>query len=124
MNRSLRASDFRRTWAGSARTAMSRPQPTRASDTTGWVPQRNRPIPAAGSYRSSIANGRACPHQPDTGDQNRSWWRRCTHTKAGEPGPPFRYLYVHPTAKSASAAETSTGSAPAEWARSQMISAP
>ena len=41
---------------------------------------------------------------------------------AGAPGPPLRYLYVHPTAKSAS--DMSTCMAPALWHRSQIISAP
>jgi MoxR-like ATPase len=38
------------------------------------------------------SNGAACPHQPASGCQQRATWRGCTHTKAGEPGPPLKYL--------------------------------
>ena len=42
--------------------------------------------------------------------------------KAGAPGPPFRYLYPQPTAKSAPQAWRSTGSAPTECDRSHSTS--
>ena len=47
-----------------------------------------------------------------------------TYANAGAPGPPLRYLYPQPTARSTPQASSVVGSTPAEWQRSHSISAP
>ena len=43
---------------------------------------------------------------------------------AGDPGPPFKYLYVHPTAKSTSNSFKFVSIAPAECAKSKITRDP
>ena len=74
------------------RAKISRPHSTGASDSTGWVPHRTRPMPVQGAKSGAISNGATWPHQPDSGCANAAWCRSGTQMKAGAPGPPFRYL--------------------------------
>ena len=61
---------------------------------------------------------------PDRLAQLRSADPRVTYRKAGAPGPPFRCLYVQPTARSSRAGPRGTGTEPAECDRSHSTSAP
>ncbi len=56
---------------------------------------------------------RALANQPVSSSAP-SRWRGCRYRKHA-PGPPRRYLYEPPTAKSTSSAVTSTGNTPSEW---------
>ena len=51
-------------------------------------------------------------------------WKPCDEAMSGAPGPPFRYLYAHPTARSTPHESSSTGTDPTEWQRSHIASAP
>src|SRR5439155_650580 len=64
------------------------------------------------------------PNQPQIGCRTTVCRSARTYRNAGAPGPPLRYLYVQPTARSAPAAVSPTGTAPAEWHRSHSTSAP
>ena len=55
---------------------------------------------------------------------SRTWCCRATKMKPGAPGPPLRYLYPQPTAKSTWHLVSWMGRAPALWARSQITNAP
>ena len=71
-----------------------------------------------------MANGSACPCQPVRGCPMSFWRRFATYTQAGAPGPPLRYLYEQPTARSTPCSSRPTGCTPAEWHRSQTARAP
>src|SRR5687767_15148765 len=66
-----------------------------------------------------------CPHQPaKRGSAELLAWRSCTNTPLVPPGPEFRYLYEHHTAKSTFQACSSSGTFPVAWARSNPALAP
>ena len=90
-------------------------------DSTCVVPLENRAIPGAGRKVSSKAKGSAWPNQPGIGWATEPMMRGAAYMYAGAPGPPFRYLYPHPTAKSMSLSRTSHFTAPAACARSHTV---
>ena len=71
-----------------------------------------------------MANWSRCPNQPQIGWRSAGCRSRRTYRNAGAPGPPLRYLYVHPTARSTPAEASGTSIEPAECDRSHSVSAP
>jgi hypothetical protein len=61
-----------------------------------------------------MSNWSRWENQPQIGWRSVSRSRAETYANAGAPGPALRYLYVQPTARSASHPSRSTGTAPTE----------
>ena len=116
--------DFAHTAAMSASSIRSTPLSSAASARIGGVPVSQPPSPAAASCPSRKANGAACPIHPVTGWRIAPHSARATCRKAGAPGPPFRYLYPHPTASRAPSAASDSGTAPMLWLRSHTTGTP
>src|SRR5690349_17695238 len=64
------------------------------------------------------------PIHPHSGCRNSPRCASFTYRNDGDPGPAFRNLYVHPTAKSVPVSSSRTSTTPTLWHTSQTISAP
>src|SRR5690606_27772150 len=85
-----------------------------SSEIIGCVPTKNLCAPSAGSYSRLKSNGFFCPHHPQMGEESLFCIFLLTYKNPCEPGPPLRYLYVQPIAKSTLHSSNSTRTEPAE----------
>ena len=124
MNREVWAIDLRRISGIEIPSHIFRDSSSAARLSTCCVPVIKRRMPGAGSYSGTNANGFLWPSQPSSGCRTCSISAGATQVYEGAPGPPLRYLYPQPIAKSAPSQAISSSRTPVECERSHTVSAP